>query len=128
MEVRYAPDPVRFTRMTTAELQKNFLVNTLFKKGKVVMVYSHVDRAIIGSAVPVKTSLKLKANKKTLAADYFAERRELGIINIGNTGKIVVDSDNFEMAALDCLYIGMGCNEISFTSSNPYCYCSCFCN
>jgi 4-deoxy-L-threo-5-hexosulose-uronate ketol-isomerase len=118
MEVRYAPDPVRFNRMTGAEIRKSFLIDRLFKNGKIEMVYSDVDRAIIGSAVPSKASLKLKANKKTLATDYFSERRELGVINIGKPGRIVVGDESYVMTTLDCLYIGRGTKAISFISKN----------
>jgi 4-deoxy-L-threo-5-hexosulose-uronate ketol-isomerase len=118
MEVRYSPDPVRFARMTTAEMRESFLIDRLFKKGRIEMVYSDVDRAIVGSAVPLKESLVLKANKKTLAADYFAERREIGVINIGNPGQIRVDSETYDMVTLDCLYIGRGSKAVSFFSKN----------
>jgi 4-deoxy-L-threo-5-hexosulose-uronate ketol-isomerase len=118
MEVRYAPDPARFARMTTAEIRASFLIDNLFKKGKVEMVYSDVDRAIIGSAVPLKEALKLKANKKTMAADFFNERREMGVINIGSAGQIISDDHVYNMASLDCLYLGKGSKKISFVSTN----------
>jgi 4-deoxy-L-threo-5-hexosulose-uronate ketol-isomerase len=117
MEVRYAPDPVRFPRMTTAEIRQSFLIDGLFKKGKIETVYSSVDRAIIGSAVPLEKSLVLKTSKKIMAADYFTERREIGVINIGHMGHIVVDAKSYEMKTLDCLYIGRGSKAISFISN-----------
>ena len=65
MEVRYVPDPVRFKRMNTSELREEFLVDSLFKPGEITLVYSDVDRAIIGSATPTDATLKLEAGEET---------------------------------------------------------------
>lgn len=119
MEVRYSPDPVRFKRMTTQEVRDSFLVETLFKQDKIVMVYCDVDRAIVGSALPVDKPLMLTAGNE-LRADYFCQRRELGVLNIGNLGSVLVDGQRFNMDNRDALYIGLGCQEISFVSANPY--------
>jgi 4-deoxy-L-threo-5-hexosulose-uronate ketol-isomerase len=82
------------------------------------MIYSDVDRSITGSAVPVGKTLKLTASKKEMAADYFAQRREIGIINIGGKGSIIVDKTNYKMNNIDALYIGMGAKEIIFKSTS----------
>jgi 4-deoxy-L-threo-5-hexosulose-uronate ketol-isomerase len=119
MEVRYSPDPVRFQRMTTQEVRDSFLIETLYKQDKIELVYSDVDRAIVGSAVPMDKPLILSAGKE-LRADYFCQRRELGILNIGNLGSVLVDGQRFNMDNLDGLYVGLGCQEISFVSANPY--------
>ena len=118
MEVRYSPDPLNFKRMTTEELRKNFLIESLFQPDKIEMVYSDIDRSITGSAVPVKSSLKLLASKKEMAADYFTERREIGVINIGEKGIVILDGKVFTMNHKDCLYIGRGTKKIDFKSSN----------
>jgi 4-deoxy-L-threo-5-hexosulose-uronate ketol-isomerase len=117
MEVRYSPDPVRFCRMTTQEVRENFLVENLFTPGVVEMVYSDVDRAIIGSAVPANQVLSLTSADQ-LRADYFCQRRELGILNIGGTGTVTVDGRIYNMANRDCLYIGRGSKEISFAGND----------
>ena len=117
MEVRYSPDPVRFTRMTTQEIRDNFLIDTLFKPDVIDMVYSDIDRAITGSAVPVKGKLSLTSADE-LRADYFCQRRELGILNIGAPGTITVDNQACNMQTLDCLYVGRGAKEITFTSES----------
>ena len=101
MEVRYSPDAIRFKRMTTEELKESFLVD-LFKENEIILVYSHIDRAIIGSAVPKDNPLKLEANKKEMAADYFTERREVGVINIGSTGLVTIGNEKFELDHKDC--------------------------
>jgi len=118
MEIRYAADPVRFSRMTTEELRDNFLIHSLFKKETIEMVYSNTDRVIIGSAVPVDSPLILSTTDELRAA-YFTERRELGALNIGGKGTIEVNSNVYEMEEFDCLYIGKGNEKISFKSNNP---------
>jgi 4-deoxy-L-threo-5-hexosulose-uronate ketol-isomerase len=118
MEVKYAPNAEHYKRMTTQELRKEFLVKSLFVDGNVSMIYSDVDRAVIGSAVPLKNKLKLEASKKELASNYFAERREIGIINIGEIGSITVDGTSYTMEHKDALYIGKGAKDIEFSSKN----------
>ena len=119
MEVRYSPNDDAYQRMTTAELRRSFVVETLFAPNAVTMVYSDADRVIIGSAVPLATPLKLESSKKEMAADFFAERREIGIINIGKGGKIRVDGKEYAMAFRDLLYVGKGVREIECSSDDP---------
>jgi len=116
MDVRYSPDKKGFKNFTTDELRKSFLVENLFEKNRIPMVYSDVDRSITGSAVPVGKPLKLTATKKEMAANYFAERREIGVINIGNTGSILIDGKKYQMHSRDGLYIGKGIKNIEFVS------------
>ena len=118
MEVRYSPNKEGFKKLTTEELRSNFLIESLFVKNQIPMVYSDVDRSITGSAVPVSKILKLTASKKEMAANYFTERRELGIINIGGKGTVTVDKKNYLMNHIDALYIGKGAKKISFKSSS----------
>jgi 4-deoxy-L-threo-5-hexosulose-uronate ketol-isomerase len=115
MEIRYTADPVRFCHMTTGELRENFLLQSLFKIGEIKMVYSDIDRVIIGSAVPFDNPITLSTAKE-LRASYFTERRELGVLNIGSPGIVEVDGKKYEMEKLDCLYIGKGNENISFNS------------
>ncbi len=118
MQVRYSPDQEGFKKFTTNELRKSFLIESLFQKNKIPMVYSDIDRSITGSAVPSGDILKLVATKKEMAADYFAQRREIGIINIGEKGSIVVDKKNYQMNNRDALYIGRGSKNIEFKSAD----------
>ena len=117
MKVRYSPDPVRFCRMTTQEVRENFLIDSLFGPDEIEMVYSDVDRAIAGSAVSVKGGLALTSADE-LRADYFCQRRELGILNIGGSGVVTVDGQPYAMANLDCLYVGRGSKDITFASDD----------
>lgn len=116
MEVRYSPDQNGFKKMDTTELRNSFLIETLFTPNEIPMVYSDVDRSITGSAVPVGQVLKLTATKKEMAAEYFCERRELGVINIGGDGSITLDGKEFSMEYRDALYIGRGTKDIEFKS------------
>lgn len=118
MEVRYAPDPERFQRMNTTEVRQNFLIDDLFAPGQVKLVYWHTDRMIIGSVVPTDVPLTLEAGRE-LAANYFAERREIGVINVGGVGQIKVDGVTYDLVKKDMLYIGRGSREIEFTSLAP---------
>ncbi|MFC1528666.1 5-dehydro-4-deoxy-D-glucuronate isomerase [Candidatus Latescibacterota bacterium] len=116
MEVRYAPDPIRFERMNTSELRKEMLVDNLFKPGEIILLYSDVDRAIIGSATPTEKGLKLVAGEE-LKAEYFAQRREIGVINIGGDGSITVDNETYSLVKFEALYIGRGSKVIEFKSA-----------
>ena len=117
MKVRYSPDPARFCRMTTQEIRENFLIETLFGLDEIEIVYSDVDRAIVGSAVPAKTALTLTSADE-LRADYFCQRRELGILNIGGAGSVTIDGQAYKMAGMDCLYVGRGSKDITFASDD----------
>lgn len=116
MDVRYTADQLRYETMSTKELRQSFLLENLFKNDEIQLVYTDADRAIIGSAVPAKKELKLQASKKEMAAEYFCERREIGVINIGNSGEIIVDGVSFRLNNRDGLYISRGSREIVFKS------------
>lgn len=118
MDVRYVADQVRYQTMTTDELRNSFLVDNLFKEGEIVLLYTDVDRAIVGSVVPTSKKLKLEASKKEMSAEYFTERREIGIINIGAEGGITVDGKTYELENRDALYIGRGSKQIEFESAD----------
>jgi 4-deoxy-L-threo-5-hexosulose-uronate ketol-isomerase len=109
------PDPIRTAHMNTAELRSNFLIDGLFAPGRLHFVSTDLDRAIIGGAVPLDTPLPLLADPE-MRADYFCERRELGVLNIGGPGAALVDGQSHTMNRLDCLYIGRGAREIDFAS------------
>jgi len=117
MEIRYLADPIRIQRMTTAELRQNLLVENLFQPGELQLVYSDSDRAIVGSAVPVEASLTLRGSKE-LATEFFTERRELGVINIGAPGTVLVGGEHFMLANKEALYIGKGPHHIEFQSDS----------
>ncbi len=117
MEVRYLPNNESYQRLTTEELRKAFVLDHLFNLGTISMVYCDVDRAIIGGAVPTDTPLKLLATKKEMAAEFFTERREIGVANIGGEGAIRADGQEYTLAFKDMLYIGRGVKNIEFSSA-----------
>jgi 4-deoxy-L-threo-5-hexosulose-uronate ketol-isomerase len=119
MEVRFSTDPRGFEAMSSDDLRKSFLIDSLFVPDAVPMVYSDIDRSITGSAVPVKQRLPLLATKKEMAAEHFADRREIGVINIGEKGTVFIDGTGFPMERSDGLYIGRGVKEIQFASADP---------
>lgn len=117
MQTRFSPNQNDYTKLCTDGLRANFLIESLFGAGKAELVYSDADRAIIGSAVPTGSPLKLSADIELRAA-FFCERRELGILNIGETGAVTVDGKIYGMNKLDCLYVGRGSKDVSFTSKD----------
>ncbi|MCG1021871.1 5-dehydro-4-deoxy-D-glucuronate isomerase [Sutcliffiella horikoshii] len=117
MEVRYAGSPIEAKTYTTERLREEFLIESLFVQGELNMVYSHYDRVVMGGAIPTNAPLKLEGSQ-TLQTEYFLERREVGIINIGAKGKVVVNGEEYELNKRDCLYIGLGKEEVTFHSSD----------
>ncbi len=121
MEVRTAASPKDVKHYTTERLREEFLIQHLFQPDEIKLVYSHIDRIIAGSAKPVRQTLKLTAGD-ALRAKYFLERREMGVINIGQAGKIVIDGKEYEVGPKEAMYIGMGSKDIEFSSvdgNNP---------
>lgn len=116
MELRTAASPRDVKHYTTDRLREEFLIQELFVPGKMKMVYSHIDRIITGAAVPTEP-IMLTAGEE-LRADYFLQRREMGVINIGAPGKITVDGKVFHILAKEGMYIGMGARDITFESDN----------
>lgn len=115
MEIRTASSPKDVKHYTTERLREEFLIQPVFVPGEVRMLYSHYDRVIVGSATPTKEKLTLSAGEE-LRADYFLERREMGVINIGGLGIICVDGKRYEVDYKEAMYIGRGAKDISFES------------
>ena len=122
MDIRYSANQRDFKRYTTEEIRGEFLIENLYKKDEVVAVYSHVDRMVTLGCMPVEEVVSISKGIDVWAnfgTDYFLERREIGIFNIGGAGKIKADGEVFEMGYKDCLYITKGTKEVTFESNSP---------
>lgn len=117
MDVRYSSHYEDAKKYDTSDLRRHFLIENLFIPGEVNMVYSHVDRMIVIGVVPTEKALFLQASKE-LGCEYFLERREMGVINIGGPGIVTLDGKKYELGSRDGLYAGMGIKEVSFESVN----------
>lgn len=117
MEIRTAASPKDVKHYTTERLREEFLIQELFEEDGIKLVYSHIDRIITGAATPVSKVLELTAGDE-LRAEYFLQRREMGVINIGGPGVIAVDGKKYEVGFKDGMYIGMGAKDITFKSKN----------
>ncbi len=117
MEKRYSIHPSQAKHFDTREIRKNFLVEKLFLDDDVSLCYSLDDRIIIGGIKPVSKEVKLEGHD-FIKADYFLQRRELGVFNIGGSGRISVDGEVYPLQNRDCLYIGLGCKELIFISDS----------
>ncbi len=118
MDMRYPVHQDAVKTMSSDELYANFHAGSLFAPGTLNLVYSHIDRVILGGVVPTDSAIKLEANAKDLAADYFLERREVGIVNVGGPGTIRVDGESFSLVKQDGLYVGRGKQELLFASDD----------
>jgi 4-deoxy-L-threo-5-hexosulose-uronate ketol-isomerase len=124
MKTLMTSDAVRFPRMTTQELRETFLVDGLLQPDAIKLTYVDLDRAVVGMAAPVSTSLALPASPE-LRATYFTERREIGALNIGGPGFVHVGSSSYDVENLDLVYIGRGNPDVRFVSKakdNPAIY------
>jgi 4-deoxy-L-threo-5-hexosulose-uronate ketol-isomerase len=117
MQIRFQNSPKETAGMNTQELRDNFLLEDLMLPGKLNLVYSHYDRMIIGGVVPGVTAIDLP-NEPELKANFFLERREMGIINVGGKGIVKAGNENFGLDKLECVYLGKGTQDVSFASEN----------
>lgn len=113
--LRYATNPTDFVKYDTQRIREDFLITDFMKKDEINLVYSMYDRYIVGGTVPVDKNVVLETIEP-IKADHFLHRRELGIINVGNTGSVIVDEKSYELKYQEALYVGMGDKVVSFAS------------
>ena len=118
MDVREYVNSEYSKHLDTEGLRKNYLIEKVFGEDEVTMTYSHVDRMIAGGIMPVKKALTIETGKE-IGVDFFLQRRELGLINIGHAGRVTVDGKVYEVGERDALYIGMGSKDLKFESLDP---------
>ena len=117
MDIRHPANPRDFQSYTTERTREEFLIKDLFTPGKLALTYSYIDRMVIGGVCPI-TPLALEGTNE-LGTDFFLQRREMGVINVGPNGTVVADGHSYDLEKTDCLYIGRGVKEISFASQDP---------
>ena len=116
-EIRYSSHPADAKKYDTKRLREEYLIENVFVKDEVNLVYSMYDRLIVGGAFPVSKPLALETIEP-LKAPNFLHRRELGVINVGGAGKIKVGNDEYTLHFKEALYVGCGEHEIIFSSDN----------
>ena len=117
METRYESSPREVERMNTKELRENFLVESVYSDDAINFVYTHYDRLIVGGAKPVNKTLEL-STYDALKSDYFLERREIGIINVGGGGSVEADGQSYDLDKYSCLFLGKGTKSVKFSSTD----------
>jgi len=117
MKQHYALGPNEVKEFTTAQIRENFLMEDLFRDGLIQFTYTHYDRMMIGGVKPTNNKVSLETYPE-LRSEFFLERREIGVINVGGDGRIEVDGTGFSLSKMDCLYIGKGVRKVDFNSIN----------
>lgn len=115
LDVRHPVHPDDSKFYTTEDLRERYLIETVFVKDEVNLCYSHFDRIVAGGIMPVDKALKLEGGKQ-FGSEYFLERRELGVINVGGKGKITLDGKEYILNPRDGIYVGMGTKDVVFES------------
>lgn len=121
MDIRYSANPRDARMYDTKRLRAEFLVDSLFAAGEIVLAYSHVDRMITGSARPKDAALSLEVGKE-LGVRYFLERREMAVLNLGEAGTVCAEGKTYSLNREDALYIGMGTEQVSFAGNGAKFY------
>lgn len=116
-EERYAHNPRDYAGYDTERLREEFLVPVLFEADTVRLTYTHVDRMIVGGIMPVEETVLLET-VDALRSEYFLERRELGLINIGGPGAVEVDGTRYEVDSKEAIYVGRGSREVKVSSND----------
>ena len=122
MDIRYSTGPNDVKRYTTEELRREFLIENLYQPDTVQAVYSHVDRMVVLGILPVKESIPIDKGIDVwgnFGTNYFLERREAGVFNLGGPGVITADEESFALGFEDCLYITKGTKSVTFASKDP---------
>lgn len=124
VETRHAIHPDHARRMDTADLRQHFLAEEMFADAEIRLVYTHYDRFVLGGAAPNGADLTLDRIAETKTAT-FLERREMGIVNIGDAGTVTAAGQTWEMRKGDVLYLGMGSGAVTFSGMGRFYIASC---
>ncbi|TRW94197.1 5-dehydro-4-deoxy-D-glucuronate isomerase [Paracoccus sp. M683] len=118
-QTRHAIDPATAKTLDTDQLRDHFHVGGLFKDAEINLVYSHYDRLMLGSAVPAGGTLVLDHVPET-GTPSVLDRREMGVLNIGETGTVSVGGQDYSLESGEVLYIGMGAGPVSFSGAGRF--------
>lgn len=124
VDIRLMPDQQRYSEMNSQALRDHFLFENLFSNDQCNFNYVDLERTMVGGALPLSGPVELGC-PEIVRADYFTERREIGVMNIGGNGAVEVDGKSYAMANRDALYIGRGSKKIVFYSdsqNDPACF------
>jgi 4-deoxy-L-threo-5-hexosulose-uronate ketol-isomerase len=117
MEIRQPIHSDHVRTLDTEGLRRHFLVEDLFKPDEATLTYSQIDRIIVGGIMPVKQAVSFSPELgRFTGTDFFLQRRELGLINIGGAARVAVDDQSFEVGQREALYVGQGAKRLEFTS------------
>lgn len=117
MEIRQPIHSDHAKQLDTAGLREQFLIENMFQEGQINLTYSHIDRIIVGGVVPTTDAVVFEGGKE-IGVDFFLQRRELGVINIGEAGSVIVDGVTYDIGAREAIYVGQGAQDIQFLSAN----------
>ncbi|BCH30188.1 4-deoxy-L-threo-5-hexosulose-uronate ketol-isomerase 1 [Mesorhizobium sp. L-8-10] len=118
MKVLYGAGPEDIKGYDTDRLRDEFLITGLFTPDALRFTYTHVDRMLIGGAMPVSEGLSFGSGAE-IGTPYLLSAREMGIANLGGSGTIEVDGRRFALENRDVLYVGRGAREIKLASRSP---------
>ena len=122
MDIRYSCNQRDFKRYTTEEIRREFLIEKLFAPEEVTAVYSHVDRMVTLGVMPVNETVSIDKGIDvwhSFGTEYFLERRECGMFNVGGPGRVIVDENVYDLGYKDCLYLTKGARYVAFESGDP---------
>lgn len=119
VETRHAVHPAQAKAMDTAALRSHFLAENMFRTGEIRLVYTHYDRFVIGGAVPGDSPLVLDRVEETKTPS-FLDRREMGIVNIGETGTVSIAGETWTLNRGDVLYLGAGAGAVTFAGAGRF--------
>ena len=117
-KVQTAVHPDDFKSYDTTKIRDRFVMEKVMAPDEINVTYSMYDRLVYGGAMPVTKALDLDSFLE-LKSDNFLDRRELGVINVGGTGVVTVDGEDYELAFKEALYVGCGKKKVTFKSLDP---------
>ena len=123
--VRSTPRAIDLDRMSGPDIRSAFLIENVFANQPGVLTFTDLDRMAVGGVAPQGKSVTLQDDRET-GTSFFLERREMGILNVGQgNGVVVCDGKRFPLDRLDCLYVGMGTKSVSFEGDTKFYVVSC---